>query len=345
MSQINTTSSTIYAGLDVAKDSLALFYQGRSYDLPNDPKGLARLLRILGHSNIHPLQVIMEATGGYEQPAARCLHAAGIALSIVEPSRVRAFAHAKGRRAKTDPIDAAVLHDFGAAVSPPPAKPLSQGLLTLGELVTRRRQLTLATTCESNRSAHYEGAVARKQAAALLRLLREQIKTCEREIAKSIAQDADLAARAARLREVAGVGSVTVATLLADMPELGTLSDERAAALAGVAPYNRDSGPLLWPSPSLKVTGVAPYNRDSGPLAGTRSIAGGRRPVRCALYMAALTARRCDPIFKHFYERLLARGKKPKVIMTALMRKLILLLNRLLKNPNFKLLHIKPSLA
>jgi transposase len=323
MSQINTTSSTIYAGLDVAKDSLALFYQGRSYDLPNDPKGLARLLRILGHSNIHPLQVIMEATGGYEQPAARCLHAAGIALSIVEPSRVRAFAHAKGRRAKTDPIDAAVLHDFGAAVSPPPAKPLSQGLLTLGELVTRRRQLTLATTCESNRSAHYEGAVARKQAAALLRLLREQIKTCEREIAKSIAQDADLAARAARLREVAGVGSVTVATLLADMPELGTLSDERAAALAG----------------------VAPYNRDSGPLAGTRSIAGGRRPVRCALYMAALTARRCDPIFKHFYERLLARGKKPKVIMTALMRKLILLLNRLLKNPNFKLLHIKPSLA
>ena len=323
MSQINTTSSTIYAGLDVAKDSLALFYQGRCYNLPNDPKGLTRLLRILGNSITHPPHVVMEATGGYEQPAARCLHAAGIALSIVEPSRVRAFARAKGRRAKTDPIDAAVLHDFGVAVSPSPAKPLSQGLLTLGELVTRRRQLTHDTTCESNRSAHYEGAVLRKQAATLLRLLRVQIKDCEREIAKIIAQDADLAARAARLREVAGVGPVTVSTLLAEMPELGTLSDERAAALAG----------------------VAPYNRDSGPLAGTRSISGGRRPVRCALYMAALAARRCDPISKSFYERLVARGKKPKVAITALMRKLILLLNRLLKNPNFKLLHIKPSLA
>ena len=145
--------------------------------------------------------------------------------------------------------------------------------------------------------------------------MRKQIAECEAAIVSHLAANEALQARAARVQEVPGVGLITAATLLADMPELGSLSDNAAAALAG----------------------VAPYNRDSGPFAGTRRIGGGRASVRCALYMAALSAVRHDPIFKDFHQRLLAKGKKKLVALTAVMRKLILLLNRLLKNPDFKL--------
>lgn len=311
MSQNNPP--TIHAGLDVAKDSLALDFQGRAYTLANDAKGHARLLRLLGAAqNVH---VVLEATGGYEQPAVRALHAAAIALSVVEPGRVRAFARALGRHAKTDPIDAAVLSAFGRAVVLPATIPPSATQARLGEMVLRRRQLVEFTTAESNRSAHYTEALPRRQAAALLRTLRAQIATCEKAIAALLAADEALCARAARLQEVPGVGATTAATLLAEMPELGTLSDEGAAALAGVAPYNCESGP--WK--------------------GTRRIRGGRAPVRCALYMAALSAVRFDPILHAFHQRLVVAGKKPLVALTAAMRKLIVLLNRLLKNPAFHL--------
>lgn len=311
MSQNNPP--TLHAGLDVAKDSLALDFQGRAYALSNDAKGHARLLRLLSPGqNVH---VVLEATGGYEQPAVRALHAAAIALSVVEPGRVRAFARALGRHAKTDPIDAAVLSAFGRAVAPLATTPPSATQARLGELVLRRRQLVEFTTAESNRSAHYTEALPRRQAAALLRTLRAQIAACEKAIAALLAADEALCARAARLQEVPGVGATTAATLLAEMPELGSLSDEGAAALAGVAPYNCESGP--WK--------------------GTRRIRGGRAPVRCALYMAALSAVRFDPILHAFHQRLVAAGKKPLVALTASMRKLIVLLNRLLKNAAFRL--------
>jgi len=310
MSQNNPT---IYAGLDVAKDSLALEFQGRTYTLNNDPRGHARLVRILGgQPKVH---VILEATGGYEQPAVRALHGASITLSVLEPSRVRAFARAKGLRAKTDPIDAAVLRAFGEALAPRPSTAPTAQQQQMGELVTRRRQLTESATCEANRAAHYSDPMARRQAAVLLRLLRLQIAQCEKAIASLIAEDQTMALRAARLQEVPGVGPITAATLMAEMPELGDLRDESVAALAG----------------------VAPYNRDSGPFAGSRRIAGGRTSVRCALYMAALSASRHDPILKAFHQRLIANGKKPRVALTAVMRKLIVLLNRLLKNPGFQL--------
>jgi transposase len=305
--------SIIYAGLDVAKDSLALDFQGRLHDLSNDAKGHARLLRILG--GVLQVQVILEATGGYEQGAVRALHGAGLALSVLEPSRVRAFARAMGLRAKSDPIDAGVLRAFGEAIAPLATPAPKAAQQRLAELVTRRRQLLESRTAESNRSAHYLEALARRQAAAVLRLLRRQIAQCEEAIAALICADAVLAARAARLQQVPGVGAITASTLLAEMPELGTLRDASAAALAG----------------------LAPYNRDSGPFAGTRRIAGGRAPVRCALHMAALSAARHDPILKAFHQRLLAAGKKKMVALTAVMRKLIILLNRLLKNPHFQL--------
>jgi transposase len=311
MSQNN--HSIIYAGLDVAKDSLVLDFQGRTHTLPNNPQGQASLVRLLGtRPNIH---VVLEATGGYEQAAARAMHVAGILLSIVEPSRVRAFARAKGLRAKTDPIDAEVLRVFGQAIAPAVTPAPTEFQQRLGEWVGRRRQLVEFLVAETNRCAHYLQAPVRQQAAALLRSLRAQIARCDKAIAALIAQDQPMAARAARLQQVPGVGAVTAATLLAEMPELGSLRDEGAAALAGLAPYNRDSGP--W--------------------AGSRRIAGGRAPVRCALYMAALSAARHDPILKAFRQRLLDAGKKKMVALTAVMRKLIVLLNRLLKNPNFQL--------
>lgn len=311
MSQTNPT--TIHAGLDVAKDSLALDFQGRSHDLSNDARGHAKLLRVLRReANVH---VVLEATGGYERAAVAVLHGAGIALSVLQPCRVRAFARAKGLRAKTDPIDAAVLRAFGEAIAPPATAAPSALQLRLGELVLRRRQLLESATAESNRSAHYTDPLPRRQAAAALRMLRRQIAACDRAIAELIARDEEMAARARRLQEVPGVAIVTASTLLAEMPELGALSDESAAALAG----------------------VAPYNRDSGPFAGTRRIAGGRAPVRCALYMASLSAVRHDPILRAFHARLIAGGKKPKVALTAAMRKLVVLLNRMLRNPDFQL--------
>jgi transposase len=311
MSQNNLPN--VYAGVDVAKDSLALQFQGRSYCPRNNAEGIARLVRIL--SKVPRVHVVLEATGGYEQPLVRSLHKAGIALSVMEPARVRAFARAKGLRAKTDPIDAAVLQAFGEAIHPAPTAAPSARQERLGELVLRRRQLLDHVVMEANRSAHYCDSLIRRQAAALLKALRNQIAQCDQAITALVTEDDTMAARAARLQEVPGVGAVTATTLLAEMPELGSLRDEGAAALAG----------------------LAPFNRDSGPYAGTRHIAGGRASVRCALHMAALAATRHDPILKAFYQRLLAAGKKKMVALVAVMRKLIVLLNRMLRDPNFRL--------
>ena len=311
MSQNN--SSILYVGLDVAKSSLQLHLQGRFHLLANDPKGHAQLLKLL--RPFPQAQVVCEATGGYEQPVVRTLHAATVAVSIVEAGRVRHFARAQGQRAKTDPIDAAVLSAFGTALQPNPTAPPTAQQQQLAELSTRRRQLIQTRVAESNRAEHYTDPLCRRQARQCLRLLDKQIAACDQAILQLIAQDADLAHKAKRLDAIPGVGPVVAATVLATMPELGTLSHTAAAALAGLAPYNRDSG-----------------NHQ-----GARHIGGGRYAVRSALYMAAMCAIRYDRILKAFYLRLRAAGKKPLVALTACMRKLIVLMNRLLKNENFQL--------
>jgi transposase len=311
MSQNNTP--ILYVGLDVAKLSLELHLAGRSYRLANAAKGHAQLLkRLRAHTNAH---VVCEATGGYEQPVVRALQAAGLPVSIVEAGRVRYFARAQGQRAKTDPIDAAVLTDYGATFKPVATPPASAQQQRLADLSQRRRQLVHTLTAESNRTDHYTDPLCRRQARQLLKTLEKQIAQCDQAITTLIAQDELLAHKAKRLDAIPGVGLVVAATVLAEMPELGRLSSQTAAALAGVAPYNRDSGA---------------HN-------AVRHISGGRRPVRCALYMAALSAVRHDRILKEFYLRLRAAGKKPLVALTACMRKLVILMNRLLKNDNFQL--------
>jgi transposase len=312
MSQNNFTM--IYAGIDVAKATLVLSLQDVCHTLENNPTGHARLLQLLGQVGA-PIHVILEATGGYESAVVRVLHAASVAVSVMLPSRVRDFARAMGLQAKTDPIDAGLLAAFGAAIQPEPTRPPSEAQRQLTELVIRRAQLVDSKVVEQNRAEHYTDRTTQRQSSKMLDFLEQQITECDRQILRQIKADEVLHARACRLQEVPGVGPVTAATLLAHMPELGTLDDGQAAALAGLAPYNCDSGPFK----------------------GTRRIRGGRKEVRCALYMAAMTAVRHDPILRVFYQRLCAAGKKPIVALTAAMRKLILLLNRLLANPNFQL--------
>lgn len=311
MSQHN--NNLLYVGLDVAKRSLQLHLAGRFHSLTNDARGHTQLLKLLrSHPKAH---VVCEAIGGYEQPSVRVLHAVGVPVSIIEAGRVRYFARAQGQRAKTDPIDAAVLSAYGTTFQPaatPPASPQQQ---QLANLTQRRRQLLQLLTNERNHAEHYNDTFRRSQTRQLCRTLEKQIEQCDAAIACLIATNAQLAHKASRLKAIPGVGPVVAATVLAEMPELGTLNRQTAAALAG----------------------VAPYNRDSGAQSGIRRINGGRAAVRCALYMATLSAIRHDRILKEFYLRLRAAGKKPLVAMTACMRKLVILMSHLLKNESFQL--------
>jgi len=307
------SQNILYVGLDVAKLSLQLHLAGRFHVLANDAKGHAQLLKRLRGQP--PAHVVCEATGGYEQAVVRVLQAAVVPVSIVEAGRVRYFARAQGRRAKTDPIDAAVLSEYGATFRPRPTPPASPQQQQLAELTQRRRQLLQLLASERNHAEHYADAFRRRQTRQLGKTLEKQIEQCDQAIATLITQDTELAHKARRLKAIPGVGPVVAATLLAEMPELGKLTPQTAAALAGVAPYNRDSGGQN----------------------GSRQINGGRGAVRGALYMATLSAVRYDRILKEFYLRLRAAGKKPLVAMTACMRKLIILMNRLLKNDDFQL--------
>jgi transposase len=309
----------LYVGIDIAKATFQLHLEGRSENLPNTKAGQAACARRLADAAAatpgRTVHVILEATGGYEAALCAALHAAGRPLSIIQPARVRHFARARANHAKTDPIDAAVLTAFGEAMRPAPTPPPSPAQSRLAALVGRRAQLVEMRTAETLRTEHAGEPLVRRQIRAHLALLDRQITQCDREIAAQIAADEPMKARAARVRQVCGIGPVIAAILQADLPELGTLAVGEAASLAGLAPYNRDSGTHQ----------------------GVRFIRGGRASVRCALYLAAMSAIRHDRILREFYQRLRAAGKLKMVALTAVMRKLIELLNRMLKNPAFEL--------
>jgi len=305
------SSPKVYCGVDVAKASLVLAAAGVCHQLPNTAEGHRQLLALTpAHSHF-----IIEATGGYERTLALALQAAGRALSIINPRQTRDFARAKGRRAKTDPIDARDLADYGAKLTPPAAVPASAAQQSLWEFSSRRVQLIAARTAELNRLEHLHLKKLRTQAATLIRQLSRQIEKLDHWIAELIAADSALQAKAERLQLVQGVGAVTAATLLAHVPELGSLSRRQVAHLFGLAPFNADSGQLQ----------------------GRRHIAGGRAIPRSALYMAAMVAIVHNRQLKDFYHHLLQAGKLKKVALIAVMRKLACLLNHLLKNPQFTL--------
>jgi transposase len=280
--------------------------------LAHDPPGCAALLARLRAVGT-PVQVICEATGGWERPVVTALHAAGQALSVVNPRQVRDFARGRGRRAKTDRIDAQMLAEFGAANTPAATPAPSAAQAELAAWVTRRAQLQAMLCAERTRQIPGLPKPVAKDLAASIARLEKQLAKVTAHLGATLAATPDLAAKAARLCAIQGVGPGTVATLLGHLPELGTLTGQTIAALAGLAPFNDDSGPRK----------------------GQRHIAGGRASVRSALYMAAFNAIRYNPILKPFYQRLRAAGKPFQVALIATARKLLTTLNTLLQNPHF----------
>lgn len=301
----------VFIGVDVAKLSLAIQFPDHLWSTANTASGHAAFLTKL--QALGGAHVICEATGGYEQPLVFTLHQAGVAVSVINPRQIRDFARACGRLAKTDSIDAALLRDYGTRLRPDADPVPAPGSAEFAELVRARQDLVALITDEINRREHVRLPALLKLSLARQKLLEKQLATLDALIADHVLADAALATKSRRLQQVQGVGRVSAFTLLALLPELGSLRDAQAAAIAGVAPMNRDSGQFR----------------------GQRHIHGGRAAVRRVLYMAALTATVHNPILKAFYQRLRQHGKPAKLALTAVMRKLIILLNRLLKNPHF----------
>ena len=298
-----------YVGIDVAKEMLdvALRPTGERWRVEHDAAGLEQLLARLQAPA--PALIVLEATGGLELELVAALAAAALPVVVVNPRQTRDFARATGRLAKTDALDAAVLAHFAEAVRPP-QRPLSDAQTqTLRQLLTRRRQLVVMRVAEGQRLTR-AGAAVRPGIEAHLAWLEQQLSALEDELRQALQQSPVWRERDALLRSVPGVGEQLSLTLLAELPELGRLDRRQAAALVGVAPFNRDSGRMR----------------------GRRTIWGGRARVRAMLYMGALSASRHNPLIRAFYQRLLAAGKPKKVALTACMRKLLVILNAMLKH-------------
>lgn len=304
-----TPTVTCHAGLDVAKPTVDvhLLPEGRAASFPNTTAGFARLRRFLPAPGT--VRLVLEATGAYHRALVADLLEAGHLVAVVNPRQARDFARGLGHRAKTDRIDAAVLARFAQAVPCRPAVPESPSQVELRELVARRRQLVELRTAEKNREEAATSVKVKRSLRRVQKVLQDQIAQLDEALETLLADDDQWTHKGALLTSVPGVGTVTATSLLAELPELGELSRQQISALVGVAPFARESG--AW--------------------SGKRSIAGGRATVRAALYMAALTARNCNPVIKRFAKRLEAAGKPFKVVITACMRKLLVILNTMLK--------------
>jgi transposase len=296
-------------GVDVAKDAVDVCVDGQSAGrMLQTPEGIDALVRQLQEEA--PTVVVMEATGGLELPLAGALSAAGIEVAIVNPRQVRDFAKATGQLAKTDRIDAQVLWAFAVAIRPP-ARPLKdEDTQALTDLVTRRSQLLQMLMAEKLRLGSARGNVVRKDLRQHIEWLQNRLKASDIGLRQAIESSPIWRVQDDLLQSVPGVGPATTAQLLASLPELGQLNRKQVAALVGVAPYNRDSGAFK----------------------GKRSIWGGRSAVRNTLYMATLVATRHNAVIRHFYERLRKAGKPAKVAIVACMRKLLTILNAMVKH-------------
>jgi transposase len=308
-----TSDDRVHVGIDVAKATLEVAISGRAKTLAfaNDEAGCAALLAEL--SGLRVGLVLFEATGGFELACATALQLAGLAVSVINPRQARDFARAMGHLAKTDRIDAAVLADMARTLLARGdlsklVKPLPDAQqLELQGLVTRRRQLMAMKLAEDHRMK-MPGVRQRRSLNTIIKALDREIARVDKDLQAFVGTNhAELAAL---LDSVKGVGKATISTLLAEVPELGKLSGREVSALVGVAPINRDSGTMR----------------------GKRSIFGGRPDVRRVLFMAALVASRHNPVIKAFYQRLLAAGKPKKVALVACMRKLLTILNAMVRS-------------
>ena len=303
-------SDAVAVGIDVGKYevTIAVLPSGEQWSSLTTPEALeGTMARIAA---VHPTVVVLEATGGYEVPVAAAGATAALPIVIVNPRHVRAFAQAFGRTAKTDRLDAQVLAAFGARVQPP-IRPLPDtATQALAALVTRRRQLLDMLIAERHRLAQATSAPVQRDLRTHIRWLERRVTDVDDDLTRRIQGSPLWRVQEDLLRSVPGIGPVVARTLLAELPELGTLDRRTIAALVGVAPMNHDSGQSR----------------------GRRMIRGGRTAVRNALYMAALVAARYNPPLRHFYARLRATGKPAKVALVAVMRKLLAILNALIKH-------------
>lgn len=302
------TRASMFAGIDVSKAQLdvALRPEGR-FAATNDEAGIAMVVEQL--RGAPPIVVVLEATGKLEVPLASALAAAGLPVAVVNPRQVRDFAKASGLLAKTDLLDAQILARVAEVMRPEPRPLADEQTQALAAILARRRQLIEMLTAEKNRLGAAPKPVRKSLRAPIVWLEREVAHT-DADLAQAIRESPVWRAKDDRLRSTPGVGPVLATTLLAGLPELGTLNRKQIAALVGVAPLNRDSGTLR----------------------GKRTIWGGRAHVRAVLYMAAVVAARYNPVIRTFYHRLLAAGKAKKVALTACMRKLLTILNAMMKH-------------
>jgi len=313
MEKTTPVPEATYVGLDVAKDRLDYTVDGLRCDhVPNTASGHARLLATL--QPLRGVRVICEATGGYERAIVAALLLAKLEVCVVNPGRVRAFAHAEGLLAKTDRLDAQLLRRFGEKVRPRLHAPMDQAAITLRELLDYRRQVSDQLVAVRNR-LELAGPLLRTRLDGQVTFLEKELTATDRLIQEHIDHDENLSRKAARLRELKGAGPVLAATLLAYVPELGEIESPQLSALIGVAPFARDSGR------SHK----------------TRHVRGERGVVRHVLYMAAVAATQHNPVLRSYYTRLVAAGKPKLVALAAVMRKMLHVLNRLLADPNFAL--------
>jgi transposase len=305
---MTTTTAPVYVGVDVAKATLQVHLHGSQIQFNNTPQGRTRLCKkVQALAGAH---VVCEATGGYERPMVEALHKTQTPVSVINPAQVRAAARAKGQRAKNDPIDAQGLTDYGQRYQPQPTPPVSKVQRQLNALIQWLQQLTQAKAIAKTQAEHHQESFVRQQHQALIAHYESQIEMAEAKIQKLMDQDQALQQRVQCLDAIEGVGLRTAVLVLAHMPELGQLNRQQATALAGLAPWTRDSGAMK----------------------GLRCIGGGRPEVRTALYMASLSAIKSNPILKAFFLRLTGKGKPGKVALTAVMRKMLIHMNHRLKS-------------
>ena len=309
---MNTPHETekIFVGVDVSKDSLDVFRPdtGEYLKIDNSETAVKELCQQLEKKK-RRVVVVMEATGGYETLLVNQLATHKIQAAVVNPARVRSFAKGIGTDAKTDPIDARVISKFGSVVEPQPMVVKSDHEQKHAALVARRNQLLELTNQENNRLKQSWDDDAKQSIRDVLEVLKKQLKHIDSQLAKMLETDTQNQRTIEILKSVNGVGPVTISTLVAELPELGKLNRGQVA----------------------KLVGVAPINRDSGKKSGKRFIGGGRGQVRRVLYMATIVAMRHNPTIKAFYQHLKSEGKESKVAIVACMRKLITILNLLIK--------------
>ncbi len=302
-------SERAWVGIDVSKHywDVAVGGSKQVRRFTADQAGCQQLMSLMSDKKL--THVCLEATGGWEQPLVRILHEAGRSVSVVNPRQVRDFARAQGQLAKTDSLDARMIAQFAAMMQPEPTAKPSENQGKLHSLRARRRQVSDTLTQEKNRLGTQRDQDARRSIEEAIDFYTRQLESLDAQIKELMQTDPELQQRLSLLVSVPGVGLTTAAALMADLPELGTLNRREAARLAGLAPINRDSGMFR----------------------GKRMIGGGRATVRQSLYMATLVATKYNPVIRQFYQQLISRGKAKMTALTACMRKMLLILNAILK--------------